>query len=146
MGEKAVWYNANLKHFVDICKEEIDAGCRPNGCFTRNGWKNLAEKFFVRSGLKLVKTQLKNKLDIMKKDFTLFMDLKNLATRLGWDETKQTIACSNTWWTEHLAVSEVLFMSSFNFSCLYICPYLHIVFFQRCNNPEKGVKCGHVKF
>jgi hypothetical protein len=88
MGEKAVWDNTNLKHFIDICKEEIYAGRRPNGCFTRNCWKNLAEKFFCEiSRLKLVKTQLKNKLDNMKKDFTLFMELKNLATRLGWDES-----------------------------------------------------------
>jgi hypothetical protein len=28
---------------------------------------------------------------------------------------------------------------------MYIFPYLDI-FFQRCNNPERGVKCGHVKF
>jgi hypothetical protein len=40
MGEKAVWDNANLKHFIDICKEEIDEGRRSNGCFTRNGWMN----------------------------------------------------------------------------------------------------------
>jgi hypothetical protein len=39
------WDNANLKHFIDICKEEIDAGHRPNGCFIRNSWKNLTEKF-----------------------------------------------------------------------------------------------------
>jgi hypothetical protein len=105
MGEKAVWDNANLKHFIDICKEEIGVGNRANGCFTRNGCKNLEEKFFARSGLKLVKSQLKNKLDNMKKDYTVFMELKNAATRLGWDDANQTIDCSNTWWDEHLAVS-----------------------------------------
>jgi hypothetical protein len=26
MGEKAMWDNANLKHFIDICKEEIGVG------------------------------------------------------------------------------------------------------------------------
>jgi hypothetical protein len=48
MSEKTVCDNANLKHFIDICKEEISDGNRPNGCFTRNGWKNLEEKFFCR--------------------------------------------------------------------------------------------------
>ena len=45
-----MWDNANLKHFIDICNEEIDAGNRPNGCWTRKGWKNLEEKFFAKSG------------------------------------------------------------------------------------------------
>jgi len=51
-----VWDNANLKHFIDVCKEEIGVGNRPFGIFTRRGWKNLEEKFFERSGLKLVKS------------------------------------------------------------------------------------------
>eukprot|EP00267_Zea_mays_P053588 XP_020406733.1 L10-interacting MYB domain-containing protein-like [Zea mays] len=119
MAEKAVWDNATLKHLIDICKEEILAGDRPQGCFTRNGWKNLEEKFFARSGTKLVKTQLKNKLDNMKKDYTQFMELKNAATRLGWDEANKTVACDNAWWAEHL---------------------------QRCNNSGRGVKCNHVRF
>ena len=92
MAEKAVWDNATLKHLIDICKEEILAGNRPQGCFTRNGWKNLEEKFFARSGTKLVKTQLKNKLDNMKKDYTQFMELKNAATGLGWDEANKIVA------------------------------------------------------
>jgi hypothetical protein len=56
MGEMAMWDNTNLKHFIDICKEEISVRNRPNGCFTRNCWKNLEEKCFARSGLKLVKS------------------------------------------------------------------------------------------
>ena len=82
MGEKVVWDNANLKHFIDICNEEIGAGNRPNGCWTRKGWSNLVDKFFAKSGQKLKKTQLKNKLDTLKKDFIMFMELKNFAT--GW--------------------------------------------------------------
>jgi hypothetical protein len=111
MAEKAVWDNATLKHLIDICKEEILAGDRPQGCFTRNGWKNLEEKFFARSGTKLVKTQLKNKLDNMKKDYTQFMELKNAATRLGWDEANKTVACDNAWWAEHLQVRQVVIVS-----------------------------------
>jgi hypothetical protein len=105
MGEKAVWDNATLKHFIDICKEELILGNRPNGCFTRTGWKNLEDKLLARTGLKLVRSQLKNKLDNMKKDYTVFMELKNAATGLGWDDANQTVECSSTWWDEHLAVS-----------------------------------------
>jgi hypothetical protein len=58
MAENAVWDNANVKHLIDICKDEILAGNRPAGYFTRNGWKNMEEKFLARTGLKLVKSQL----------------------------------------------------------------------------------------
>jgi hypothetical protein len=121
-----------LKHFIDICKEEIGVGNRPNGCFTRNGWKNLEEKFFARFGLKLVKSQLKNKLDNMKKDYTVFMELKNDTTGLGWDDANQTMDCSNTWWDEHLVVSPrqtvVIFFWSIISSSIYIFPYLPHLF------------------
>jgi hypothetical protein len=45
MSDKADWSDANLRHFIDICKWEIEVGNRPNGTFTRNGWKNLSTKY-----------------------------------------------------------------------------------------------------
>ncbi|TVT97223.1 hypothetical protein EJB05_57531, partial [Eragrostis curvula] len=55
----------------------------------------------------------------MKKEYTWFMELKNFATGLGWNNAKQTVDCPDEWWNEHLA---------------------------KCNNPEKGIKCNHVRF
>ncbi|CAD6266454.1 unnamed protein product [Miscanthus lutarioriparius] len=55
----------------------------------------------------------------MRKEYTWFMELKNAATGLGWDDAKQTVDCSKEWWDEHLA---------------------------RCNNTEKGIKCNHMRF
>jgi len=136
MGDKAVWNNANVKHFIDICKEEMGLGNRPNDCFTRKGWKNVEEKFFARCGLKLVKTQLKNKLDNMKKDYTVFMELKNAATGLGWDDANQTVDCSNTWWDEHLAVSQVLLIFSWPlYAHLYIFSLTFLIYFTAMQQP-----------
>jgi hypothetical protein len=39
----------------------------------------------------------------MKKEYTWFVEFKNCATRLGWDEGKQTVDCSKEWWDEHHA-------------------------------------------
>ena len=75
------------------------------GIYTSSGWKkNPISKFKEKSGQKRTKKQLKNKLDNIKKEYTSFMDFKNCATSLGWNEAKQTIDCSNEWWDEHLAV------------------------------------------
>ena len=43
----------------------------------------------------------------MKKEYTWFMELKNSATGLGWNEAKQTVDCSNEWWDEPLGVRTV---------------------------------------
>jgi hypothetical protein len=96
----------------------------PNDYFTRNGWNNLEEKCFVRSGLKLVKSQLKNKLDNIKKDHIVFIELKNAATRLDWDDENQTVDCFNMWWDEHLAVSPCQTIVIF-FLVHYILIYIH---------------------
>lgn len=104
MAEKTIWGDDLVKHLIDVCKEEILAGNRPQGIFTRIGWKNVEDKFFARTKKKCTKTQLKNKLDNLKKDFTQFMELKIAATELGWNEANQTVDCSNTWWDEHLEV------------------------------------------
>ena len=105
---------ANVRYFIDICKGEIEAGNRPSGMFTRNGWKNLRAKYEEKTGLEQTKKQLKNKLDNMKKKYNWFMELKNSATDLGWNEAKQTVDCSKEWWDEHLAVSFVPSLSIFH--------------------------------
>ena len=113
MGDKADWCDANVRHFIDICKSckrEIEDGNRPSGMFTRNGWKNLRAKYEEKTGLEQTKKQLKNKLDNMKKKYNWFMELKNSATDLGWNEAKQTVDCSKEWCDEHLV----------HFSCINV--------------------------
>ena len=71
------------------------------------GWKNLRSKYEEKTGLKQTKKQLKNKLENMKKEYTSFMELKNSATSLGWNEAKQTVDSSKEWRDEHLVVSSI---------------------------------------
>ena len=104
MADKADWGDVFLRHLIDVCKGEIEVGNRPMEIFTKTGWKNLVAKFAEKSGQKRTKMQLKNKLDNMKKEYAWFMELKNQATGLGWDDINQTVACPKEWWDEHLAV------------------------------------------
>ncbi|KAL6894624.1 hypothetical protein ACP4OV_008722 [Aristida adscensionis] len=55
----------------------------------------------------------------MKKEYAWFMELKNSATGLGWDDAKQTVDCPPSWWNEHLA---------------------------KCHDRKGKLKCNHVKF
>jgi hypothetical protein len=126
MADKADWRDANLRHFIDFCKGEILVGNRPLGFFNRIGWKNVISKHEEKTGQKLTKKQLKNKWDNMKKKYTWFMELKNSATRLGWNEAKQTVECSKEWWDEHLAVSTSFIT---HFSCFYIVLLVNLIYF-----------------
>jgi hypothetical protein len=49
--------------------------------------------------------KFKNKWDSLKRNYTIFMELKNVATSIGWNEDKQIVDASNEWWEEHLVVS-----------------------------------------
>ena len=107
MGDKVDWGDFFLKHLIDVCKGEIEAGNRPQGLWTSTGWKNIVAKFEAKTGDKRTKIQLKNKLDNLKKEYVWFMELKNYATGLGWDAAKGTVDCPQDWWDEHLAVSTI---------------------------------------
>ena len=108
MDDMADWGDGLVSHLFDACKEEIEVGNRPMENFTTTGWKNVVSKFAQKSGDSRTKKQLKNKLDFVKKEYSMFMEFNNCATGLGWDEAKQTIVCSQEWWDKHLAVRTIL--------------------------------------
>jgi hypothetical protein len=72
---------------------------------------------------------LKNKIDDLKKDYTFFVEFKNLATGLGWDEAKQTVECSDEWWDEHLAVSGIIRLWYFSTNICYILCLTDFIFY-----------------
>jgi hypothetical protein len=59
MGDKADWGDFFLKHLIDVCKREIEAGNRPQGLWTSTGWKNIVAKFEAKTSDKRTKIQLK---------------------------------------------------------------------------------------
>ena len=69
-----------MRHLFDTCKEEIEARNMPLGIFTATGWKNVVSKFVEKSGDRPTKKQLKNKLDVLKKEYSIFMEFKFLAS------------------------------------------------------------------
>jgi hypothetical protein len=89
MGENELWDNTNMKYFCDICMIEVLAGHRPLGHLNKVGWKIVEEKFAGKTRRKVEHLQFKNKWDSLKRSYTCFMELKNTATGLGWDEAKQ---------------------------------------------------------
>lgn len=92
--------------FCKLCVEQIQAGNRTKGAsFSIEGWFNLVTKFFNETGQNYDKDQLKNRWDVLKGDWRVWEQLRNLDIGLGWDAVKGTIAAPDDWWNRKLNAS-----------------------------------------
>ncbi|KAI5445297.1 hypothetical protein KIW84_013504 [Lathyrus oleraceus] len=85
---------------MKICIEEIEAGNRPTTHFSKEGWKNITEKFQKKTGYGYDCTQLKNRWDSLKREFSSFVKLVDKQTGVGRDHEKKTIMDDDDWWAE----------------------------------------------
>ncbi|KAI5391569.1 hypothetical protein KIW84_076399 [Lathyrus oleraceus] len=92
--------NSKTESLLKICIEEIEAGNRPTTHFSKEGWKNITEKFQNKTGYAYDRTQLKNRWDTLKREFSSFVKLVDKQTGVGWDHEKKTIMADDDWWAE----------------------------------------------
>ena len=104
---KANWDAFSTKAFCEICKEETIAGNRPSGVLSAVGYRNLDEKFFVKTKQRLQRKQFKNKWDYLKTEYVLWIQLKNAATGLGQSTTSNSVTADDDWWDRQIAVSTI---------------------------------------
>ncbi|KAH7670580.1 Myb/SANT-like domain-containing protein [Dioscorea alata] len=95
---KARWDDIKTESLLKICVEEVQVGNRPHTHFTKEGWKNIVVKFSSRTGVSYNYKQLKNKWDLMKKEFSIWAKLVEHQTGLGWDPVRRTVLASDDWW------------------------------------------------
>jgi predicted extracellular nuclease len=69
--DKAYWTEEILNTFCDICIKAIEKGMRPNTHFDKAGWKYVMNCFNEKIDHALMKAQLKNKWDGIKKDWRI---------------------------------------------------------------------------
>jgi len=59
------------------------------------------------TGISLSKTQIKNKWDKLKADWTIWLKLKRRQTGTGWNNATQTIDMEAEWWKKAKNVSAI---------------------------------------
>ena len=59
------------------------------------------------TGISLSKTQIKNKWDKLKADWTIWLKLKRRQTGTGWNNATQTIDMEAEWWKKVKNVSAI---------------------------------------
>ena len=98
--------------FLKVCTKEILARNRPSLHFSKEGWKNVQQKFHERTNHAYDCKQLKNRWDALKREFSSFMKLVEKQTGLGWDHEKKAIQAPNERWTDK---SKVCFCCSLRY-------------------------------
>ena len=92
--------------FCNLCVEQIQVGNRTKGaCFNTKSQFNLVTKFYDETGQNYDKDQLKNRWDVLKGDWKVWEQLRNLGMGLGSDAVKGTIATPDNWQDLKLKVS-----------------------------------------
>ncbi|XP_012832853.1 PREDICTED: uncharacterized protein LOC105953711 [Erythranthe guttata] len=95
---KANWDNKTTEVFIRLCVQETTAGNRPGSHFNKIGWDNLVKKFSSATNRNYTRIQLKNKWDIMKKEWGQWKAILHGESGLGWNQIKGTVDATPEWW------------------------------------------------
>jgi hypothetical protein len=85
----------NNTTLCDLCVEQIKASNRVNGFMTTRGYHVITERYYLRTGLRHSKTQLKNRWDQLKGLYSFWLWL-NKQTGLG--RANGTVVADEAFW------------------------------------------------
>lgn len=98
---KASWTPLTHQIFVDICLQETLKGNKPGTHFTKEGWKNIMESFYWKTGLNYDRLQLKNHWDSMKDQWKIWCKLI-CTSYMKWDPSNHMFEASDEDWKNYL--------------------------------------------
>lgn len=97
---KATWTPAFHEIFIDLCLEEVLKGNKPGTHFTRDGWMNIVDSFYVKTGTNYDRIQLENHLDHTKEQWKIWCKLIN-DDRMKWDPDTRCFGASEEDWMNY---------------------------------------------
>lgn len=102
---KAKWDPISTKILLDICMDEIRKSGKPGIAFRNKKWEEIREEFYKRANKNYTQKQLKNRLDNLRVDWTIWKQLMGKETGLGYNHKTGTIDADATWWDAKIKVS-----------------------------------------
>ncbi|XBI48510.1 hypothetical protein VPH35_112225 [Triticum aestivum] len=92
------WTDEYVQIVCSLMAEQVGQGNRPNTHLNPLGYNTVSERFYQMTGISLSKTQLKNKWDKLKGDWSCWNKLMRKQTGTCWDSLKGVIVMDNEWW------------------------------------------------
>ncbi|PVH36874.1 hypothetical protein PAHAL_6G186400 [Panicum hallii] len=92
------WTDDYNRIVCELFAEQVRRGNRPNTHLNTLGYTEVSGRFYQMTGIELSKTQIKNKWDRLKNDWSIWQKLLRNPTGTGWDNTRGVINMDNEWW------------------------------------------------
>ena len=105
---KANWDAVGHRAFLDVCIEEVNKHNRPVNVLNATGKVNMTTSFNNRTKRNYGWSQLKNRWDTLKKDYTVWKGLLQHASGIGRDPITNTIDADDGWWELEIQVMILL--------------------------------------
>ncbi|KAL5733104.1 hypothetical protein ACOSQ2_032796 [Xanthoceras sorbifolium] len=133
---KATWTSAFHKIFVDVCLDQTLKGNKPSTHFTKEGWRNIVESFYNKTGLRYDKKQMKNHWDSSKEQWKVWCKLIETSS-MKWDPEISTFGASDEDWTDYIQANPEA--AQFRFKELQHTDKLNIIFDGTINSGDTEV-------
>ena len=100
---KAEWTPSRDAYLVELFIEQHNCGRTAYNDFKNDVIRSVTHDFNKKFGLNLEEKQIKNRYNVMKKDYGV---VKTLLGHIGfgWDETRQMVVADDKVWESYIAV------------------------------------------
>lgn len=104
---KATWTPSFHKIFVGLCLKETLRMNEPGGRITKEGWRNIVESFYAKTGVRYDKKQFKNHFDSTRKLWKVWVKLTEDSS-MKWDPETNKLGASEEDWLNFIKVHIVI--------------------------------------
>lgn len=101
---KAEWTPSRDAYLVELLIEQHNCGRTAYNEFKNEVIKSATRDFNQKFGMNLEENQIKNRYNVMKKDYGVVKTLLS-HEEFGWDEIRQMVVADDKVWDNYIAVS-----------------------------------------
>lgn len=104
---KAEWTPSRDSYLVELFIEQHNCGRTAYNEFKNEVIKSVTRDFNKKFGMNLEENQIKNRYNVMKKDYGVVKTLLG-HTGFHWDETRQMVVADDKVWDSYIGVHNIL--------------------------------------
>ncbi|AET05430.1 Myb/SANT-like DNA-binding domain protein [Medicago truncatula] len=122
---KAKWDTFSTKMLLDICMVEIHKCGKLGIAFRNKKWEEIRDEYNKRANKNYTQKQLKNRMDTLRGEWTIWKQLLGKETGLGWNHHIGNIDADSAWWDAKIRNVKY---AKFRFQGLEFCDELEFIF------------------